>query len=90
MRKKIIICTIVIVVLWLGLALLDFLRVKSFEKPLFCINTESHNDGGSGHYTGLGYSFDIKGNFMPEDELSGVTEYIYYILGFEIKSGIRD
>lgn len=89
-KKKIVICAIVIVVIWIVVGLLDFFRVKSFDKPLFCIETEMYDDGGSGHYIGLGYSFNIKGNFMPEDELPGVTEYTYYILGFEIKSGIRD
>ena len=89
-KKKIAICAIVIIVIWLVIGLFDFLRVKSFDKPLFCIGTEMYDDGGSGHYVGLGYSFDIKGNFMPEDELPGVTKYTYYIFGFEIKSGIRD
>lgn len=88
-KKKIIIGAIVIVIIWTVVGLLDFFRVKSFDKPLFCLKTEMY-DNGSGHYAGLGYSFDIKGNFMPEDELPGVTEYTYYILGFEIKSGIRD
>lgn len=89
-KKKIVICAIVIVIIWIVIGLIDFFRVKSFDTPLFCIGTEMYDDGGLGHYIGLGYSFDIKGNFMPEDELPGVTEYTYYILGFEIKSGIRD
>ena len=68
----------------------DLLRVKSFERPLFCICNETVDDGGSGHYRGLGYSFEIKGNFMPEDELPGVTEYDMYILGIHAAAGIRD
>ena len=90
MKKKLILCTSLIITLWIGLGLIDFFRVKSFERPLFCIATETFDDGGSGHYIGLGYSFDIMGNFMPDDELPGVTEYKYYIFGFEINSGIRD
>ena len=89
-KKKIIIGAVMIVILWLGLGLTDFLRVKSFEKPLFCVPVQTYDDGGSGHYVGLGYAFDITGNFLPEEELPGVTEYVYYILGFEMKSGIRD
>jgi len=90
MKKKNLIFAIILVILWLGAGLLDFSRVKAFEKPLFCIGTELYDDGGSGHYAGLGYSFDIEGNFMPEDEFPGVTRYTYYILGHEVLSGIRD
>ena len=35
-------------------------------------------------------SFDIEGNFMPEDELKGVTKYDFYIFGKHIETGIRD
>ena len=66
----------------------DFSWVHSFERPIFCIVGETADDGDSGHYAGLGYSFDIKGNFMPEDELKGVTEYSYHLFG--IQSTIRD
>ncbi len=90
MKKRIMTGIIGVAVLWIGMGMFDFFRVKSFEKPFFCVATESCDDGGSGHYMGLGYSFDIKGNFMPEDELPGVTEYSYDILGFKIKSGLRD
>jgi hypothetical protein len=41
-------------------------------------------------YYGLGYSFEIKGNFMPEDELPGVTQYKYYIFNNSVLEGIRD
>ena len=47
-------------------------------------------DEGSGHYVGLGYSFDIEGNFMPDDEYPGVTKYTYYILGQEISKEARE
>ncbi len=80
----------VILAIWLLVGIIDFSRVHSFEKPIFCITNKNYDDGGSGHYVGLGYSFDIKGNFMPEDELKGVTEYSYYIFGIRIHSAIRD
>lgn len=91
-KKKIVFIVVgVILVIWLAIGIIDFSRVHSFERPIFCIITESsYQDGGSGHYVGLGYSFDIKGNFMPEDELKGVTEYSYYILGIRVQSAIRD
>lgn len=75
---------------WLAIGILDFTRVHSFEKPIFCIGTNLHTDGGSGHYVGLGYSFDIEGNFIPEDELPGVTKYVERIWGIPIRTGIRD
>lgn len=80
----------VMVLLWLAAGTADFLRASSFERPLFCVPVDTAKDGGSGLYRGLGYSFDIKGNFMPEDELPGVTEYTYYLFGNNIRSGIRD
>lgn len=90
-KKKIIFIVVgVVLAIWLVVGIIDFSRVHSFEKPIFCINTEAQKDGGSGHYVGLGYSFDIKGNFMPEDELKGVTEYSYYLFGIRVQSAIRD
>lgn len=67
----------------------DWFRVKGFEKPIFTIPI-TEDDGGSGIYYGLGYSIDIKGNFMPEDELPGVTHYDFYIFGVLVDRGIRD
>ena len=90
-KTKIAISTVcVFLVLWAVIAIIDFVRVHSFQKPIFCVATVIMQDGGFGHYTGLGYSFDIEGNFMPEDEFPGVTEYTYYILGQEISSEVRD
>ncbi|MCD8117465.1 MAG: hypothetical protein LUE21_10200 [Oscillospiraceae bacterium] len=89
-RKKICIVIAAILLLWLIVGIVDFMRVTSFEKPLFCIVQDGADDGGSGHYSGLGYSFDIEGNFMPEDELQGVTKYDYQIFGISVKSGLRD
>ena len=90
-KTKILISTIcILLVLWFVIGIIDFFRVYYFEEPLFCVATVIMQDGGSGHYTGLGYSFDIEGNFMPEDEFPGVTKYTYYILGQEILSGVRD
>jgi len=73
-------------------ATIDYLRVNyAFKTPIFCICTMMMKDGGSGTYVGLGYSFDIKGNFIPEEwELKGVTKYDYYILGIKVKSVVRN
>jgi len=89
-KRKIPLVVGVLAVIWVIVGVVDFSRVHNFEKPLFCIATENYKDGGSGHYVGLGYSFEIKGNFMPEDELKGVTAYSQYLFGFKVASGSRD
>ncbi len=90
MKKALCITILLLFIGWMTVCIVDFYRVNSFEKPLFCIVTESYDDGGSGKYIGLGYSFDIRGNFMPEDELPGVTSFTARIFGIELLSGIRD
>ncbi|MBO5166390.1 MAG: hypothetical protein IJ405_05700 [Lachnospiraceae bacterium] len=90
MKKKFFILLILLFFLWLGLLITDFIRVNHFEKPLFALATETADDGGSGKYIGLGYSFHIKGNFLPEDEFPGVTSFTAYIFGIEIANGVRD
>ena len=90
MKKMFCIVIVCLLALWLIIGITDYVRVCSFEKPVFCIVTDASDDGGSGHYAGLGYSFDLKGNFMPEDELPGVTEYSYQIFGLPVRSGVRD
>ena len=45
---------------------------------------------GAPEYKGVGYSFDINGSFMPEDEQPGVTHADFYLLGRHIKEAIRD
>ena len=89
-KKKVMITIICILALWIAVGLVDYGRVHNFEKPIFCLGTELADDGGSGHYVGLGYSFDIKGNFMPDDEFPGVTKWTYRLFGIELQSQIRD
>ena len=92
--KKIIIALICsVAVLWLTIAVVDYARVNSFKMPIFCVGTRTYDDGGSGKYVGLGYSFDIEGNFMPdvvEDDLEGVIKWTYYLFGLELQTRTRD
>lgn len=83
---------ICMIVLWIAMGFVDYMRVSGFEKPVFCfLDAEnSYDDGGSGTYRGLGYSFDTMGRFMPEDEHPGVTEYTCCIFGNEVSAGKRD
>ena len=67
-KKKVIIAIVCVIAAWLIMGIVDFALVHSYHRPLFCICTEPMQDGGSGKYVGLGYSFDIEGNFMPDME----------------------
>ena len=89
-KKRMFAIVFIVLALWLLLFITDFYTVTRFERPLFCLLTEACQDGGSGRYQGLGYSFAIEGNFMPEDEYPGVTRYHAKLFGIAIKSGIRD
>lgn len=75
MKKKVMILLICVMVFWLCAGCIDFALVHSYKKPIFCIGVDLADDGGSGEYVGLGYSFDIEGNFMPEEKNQGVTSY---------------
>jgi len=94
---KVIIAILGIVVLWLCVGIVDFALVHNYRKPLFCVGADLADDGGSGRYIGLGYSFDIEGNFMPdtetpatEDKKPKVTSYRGYIFGIEVSRGFWD
>ena len=87
MKKKVIIAAVSVIALWIAVGIVDYGRVHSFERPIFSFCTEPMQDGGSGKYVGLGYSFDIEGNFVTEAGHLGVTSYRGYILGQEISRG---
>ena len=85
--KRIVIAILAVLVLWLCVGITDFALVHNYHRPLFCICTEPMQDGGSGKYVGLGYSFYIEGNFMPEEKKQGVTSYRGYVFGKEVSRG---
>ena len=94
---KCIIAMLGVVVLWLCVGAVDFALVHNYRKPMFCVGVDLADDGGSGRYVGLGYSFDIEGNFMPdtetpatEDKKPKVTSYSGYIFGIEVSRGFWD
>ena len=86
-KKRIVITILVVMVLWLCVGITDFALVHNYRKPFFCIGVDLADDGGSGKYVGLGYSFDIEGNFMPEAKSPGVTSYRGYVFGKEVCRG---
>lgn len=91
-RLKITIIVVgILAALWVVILGTDYWRTThEFEKPIFARWTKAFKDGGSGTYTGIGYSIEIKGNFMPEDEFPGVTHAKFMIFGREVKAVIRD
>ncbi len=86
-KKRIVIIVLAVILFWLAAGVTDFALVHSYHKPLFCVCTEPLQDGGSGKYVGLGYSFDIEGNFVTEAEYRGVTSYRGYIFGKQVSRG---
>ena len=85
--KRILITILAVMVVWLCVGITDFALVHNYRKPFFCIGVDLADDGGSGEYVGLGYSFDIEGNFMPEAKNPGVTSYRGYVFGKEVSRG---
>lgn len=79
-----------LLVLMLAMGIGDFARINRFEMPVFARPTETMDDGGSGLYRGIGYSIRIEGNFLPEEEFPGVTQYEFRVLGLLISAEIRD
>lgn len=89
MKKKVIIGVAIIVLLaaWGGISYSDYTDVAiSFDKPQFCITTMTADDGGSGKYIGLGYSFDLDGHLESNGKYE-VDKYTYKIFGITIKQG---
>lgn len=89
-KKTILLAAAIILCIWILVGVIDFSRVHSFDRPAFCVWSLKYLDGGSGTYSGLGYSFEIKGNFFPDDEQPGVTEYTAKIFGVPVMAGVRD
>ena len=76
-KKKIFIIVLFILEVWILISLVDYIRVNNREKPLFCLEINLKKYGGSGHYICLGYSYDIEGNFMPDDDNYEVDRYSF-------------
>ena len=89
-RKRIIAIVIAALLLLTVMGVVDLARVYYFEKPIFARPAEIMDDGGSGLYRGIGYSIRLEGNFLPEDEFPGVTQYTYRVFGILVSAGIRD
>ena len=86
--EKILVVVVAIALLlasWIGVAYSDYSKVAiSFDKPKFCVSRNIADDGGSGKYIGLGYSFDINGH-LDADGGYQVEKYTYKFFGITIK-----
>lgn len=64
------------------------LAVNRHERPECAVGFATYDDGGSGRYYGLGYGFEVYGNFVaPYPADYGVREWSVYILGVKVASG---
>jgi len=89
--KIIVLMVAILLIILIIMGVTDYRRTThSFEKPVFAQVVNGADDGGSGLYVGIGYSVDINGNFMPEDEFKGVTQAHFYVLGREVCYAIID
>ncbi|MBR5366541.1 MAG: hypothetical protein K6G29_11285 [Clostridiales bacterium] len=76
-KKTILTICVVLLVVWALLFAVDTLSVANWKKPVFAVCFSGADDGGSGGYIGLGYSFRIRGNFLPDNApgtTAGVTK----------------
>lgn len=80
-----------VLALWAGALSVDYIRVIEFyEKPLFCLPSNAAWNSGDGAYTGMGYSFWIKGSFLSgEEDSSGVHYAKFSVLGKSLKTIYR-
>ncbi len=83
-KKKVIIVVVCILVLWIAINIVDHNRVDNSKKPLFCVGIELADDGGSGRYIGLGYSFNIDGHLESNGKYE-IDTYTYKVFGITIK-----
>ena len=91
MKKKWIVTILVtVLVLLVAMGIADLTLVHGFEKPLFARPAQTMDDGGSSLYRGIGYTIRLEGNFLPEEEFPGVTQYEFRVLGILISAEIRD
>ena len=89
-KKKVVAGLLCAAALWIAVGAVDLIAVNRGSRPIFCVGTQLADDGGSGRYVGLGYSFDIVGNFMPEDKSPGEREWTYHLFGIEMQRKMRD
>ena len=81
MRKRVLKIILGVLLLWIAIFSVDWVTVACFDRaPIFCVK-----DGESGHFTGLGYSYDA----YPHP-ISGEFQYCLYVFGVSTISTFTD
>ncbi|MCQ2412201.1 MAG: hypothetical protein MJ057_04525 [Sphaerochaetaceae bacterium] len=91
--RRIVVTVIVVaafVVLWMGAWLTDYVRVTTYNEPLFCISRDSVYNGAEDyrHCQGVGYSFEIVVD-GARGRKAGLSRYTCFLFGNEICSAKR-
>lgn len=84
--KRLLTVILILGIVWIAFLVTDYIQVFSRrEMPVFCLPTITADDGGSGTYQGLGYRFEIEGEFLSaEGTPAGVTSAEMLLFGRSI------
>ena len=90
--NKIVIALVCVVIIWVIFGVVDYWRVcELFENPIFALGILTKTDCGchSRTYMGIGYYFKVKGYFLPDFDIPGISHVEYYLFGINIKTTER-
>lgn len=82
-RSTFTIITIVVVVLWLALGVLNYTEVKKMQLPSLSWPGAA-DDSGSITYFGAGYSFVVEGDTDEDGNVTNIDSIEMYVLGVRI------
>lgn len=80
--KKVAIIIGIIILVWVIFFTTDYIRVKNNKTPIFCININGYDDGGTQEYLGLGYKVIDYNRFDGYDDIKIGT----WSMGYEVKA----
>ena len=66
MKKKLLAALCTLLLLWTAVFATDFLRVCSFQEPIFVLRPATADDGGSYVCRGLGYTVTVRKYFSAD------------------------
>ena len=70
---------IILISLWVIIFTIDFIRCSHFKMPIFVVEGDTADDGGSGTYYGLGYRVEVKKHISPDygGQLEKIEMYMF-------------
>lgn len=86
--KKIMYIVLFFILLWISMVVVDYFRIKKFEKPIFVLSIESE-EMQLKKYHGLGYSVDIEGIWTSDGVLVKILKYTYRIFGIYVETNCQ-